>query len=556
MGRSFIVSCLFPSSEQKRKEQKIKRRIKKEKESESKSKGGLLIDIDMEVTIVDSKPAVVSLLDSLDGLPTQPPSLYLDIEGVNLSRHGSISILQLFVPPRNRVFLIDVFVLKEAAFLTASNRSGGTDLRSILESAQVPKVFFDVRNDSDALFAHFRISMQGIQDVQLLEVATRSFSRDRVSGLTTCIRNDARLSPKALAVWKATKQKGRSLFSPEDGGDFEVFNSRPIPQDIVDYCTQDVVYLPVLWKIYTQKISVKWMGKVQIETSERVLESQKASYEPHSRDKTWSPWAKTAEAGPQGRPGTSEAKVLGKKSVVNISQTTATEAPKKAAAKEPDLTVVAQTTDLRTWRSAAAEAAEKTQEMTEELERPLSRIKLAVRGKKELEPGLSKKKDPVLFPGSVQQKWTCKTCGREMQEFQKEDHVRGTQHIARVKQRRGASYTNAPKQKTLQAKTAIMKNHQPGTLATEASSQRNTYPETTQDASSKGKEKKKKQATKQQPPQEGLAYPPDYLFHGFQERAVPRNYRYETLWSLDDVNYSICDSECGWCGHCMDGVDI
>ena len=277
--------------------------------------------IKMEVTIVDSKPAVVNLIDTLDNLPTQPPSLYLDLEGVNLSRHGSISILQLFVLPKNHVFLVDVFVLKEAAFST-SNRSG-RDLRSILESARAPKVFFDVRNDSDALFAHFQISMQGVQDIQLLEVATRSFSKNRVSGLATCIKNDAELTPKALAAWKATKQQGRSLFAPEIGGHYEVFNFRPIPQDIVDYCTHDVVYLPVLWKLYTQKISVRWMEKVRIETRGRVVASQNASYKPHGREKTLSPWAKVEEVELGERKAFNEEKALIKKPVMSNAKTDA-----------------------------------------------------------------------------------------------------------------------------------------------------------------------------------------------------------------------------------------
>lgn len=259
----------------------------------------------MEVTIVDSEPSVIALIDHLDHLPTQPPSIYMDIEGVDLSRHGSISIIQIFVSLKNHVFLIDVFVLQEKAFCTSN--SSGTNLRSILESAQVPKVFFDVRNDSDALFAHFNISMQGVHDVQLLEVATRSYPKERVTGLATCIEKDAQLTPEASAAWKATKQKGRAKFAPEHGGDFEVFNVRPLLQDIIDYCTQDVVYLPLLWKIYTRKISVKWMGKVQEKTRERIQLSHKASYEPNGRDKVWTPWANPARFGqkdPLGSTGT------------------------------------------------------------------------------------------------------------------------------------------------------------------------------------------------------------------------------------------------------------
>lgn len=149
----------------------------------------------MTISIIDSSIALVSFLNDLESQPINPPSLYLDIEGVALSRHGSISIIQLFHLPQNQVFLIDIFVLQEAAFNTPNQ--SGTTLRSILESALVPKVFFDVRNDADALYAHFNISLQGVHDIQLLEVATRSWAKDRVVGLGKCIRFDAQLTAEA-----------------------------------------------------------------------------------------------------------------------------------------------------------------------------------------------------------------------------------------------------------------------------------------------------------------------------------------------------------------------
>ena len=331
---------------------------------------------DMQVTIVDSEPSVVALIDSLGRLPIQPPSMYLDIEGVNLSRHGSISIIQIFVSPIIHVFLVDVFVLQEKAFCTSNN--SGTNLRSILESAQIPKVFFDVRNDSDALFAHFNISVQGVHDVQLLEVATRSYSKDKVTGLATCIEKDAQLTPEASAAWKATKQKGQSKFAPERGGSFEVFNVRPMLQDIIDYCTQDVVYLPLLWKIYTRNISVEWVRKVQDKTRERIQMSHEASYEPNGRDKVWTPWANPArfeQRNTLGNIGT------------NLPQRTVT------------------TTGLT----------------------------------------------PSLI--TVHSKWTCTTCCRDMQGDQKEKHLAGKPHIARVKRIATASpgatfQTETSKEKT------------------------------------------------------------------------------------------------------------
>jgi len=38
----------------------------------------------------------------------------------------------------------------------------GTIAEVILESPDIPKVFFDVRNDSDALYSHFDVSLAGV----------------------------------------------------------------------------------------------------------------------------------------------------------------------------------------------------------------------------------------------------------------------------------------------------------------------------------------------------------------------------------------------------------
>ncbi len=162
----------------------------------------------MAVSIVDSVTSLVALLDCLETLPTQPPSLYLDLEGVRLSRYGSISIIQVLVLPRNHIFLVDIHVLQDSAFSTPN--SVGTTLRSVLESELVPKVLFDVRNDADALFAHFRVSMQGVHDIQLLEAATRSFPKEYLGGLARCIERDAQLGADAKEGLESYKTRRNS----------------------------------------------------------------------------------------------------------------------------------------------------------------------------------------------------------------------------------------------------------------------------------------------------------------------------------------------------------
>lgn len=67
-------------------------------------------------SVVDAKAVLSSLLDTLKDLPTDPPSLFIDIEGVKLGRHGSISLISLYVAPQSTTYIIDVHTLDADAF--------------------------------------------------------------------------------------------------------------------------------------------------------------------------------------------------------------------------------------------------------------------------------------------------------------------------------------------------------------------------------------------------------------------------------------------------------
>lgn len=140
--------------------------------------------------LVSTVTELAQVLDRLNLSTTVPPHLYMDIEGTDLSRNGSISIFTVFDRTSKYVYLIDVYSLGFSAFTTHSATckiladsacaATGADtapryitLKTILETPEIPKVFFDVRNDSDALFAHFGIRLQGIQDLQVMELASK-----------------------------------------------------------------------------------------------------------------------------------------------------------------------------------------------------------------------------------------------------------------------------------------------------------------------------------------------------------------------------------------------
>lgn len=242
----------------------------------------------MASSIIDTPADLASLLPTLKDLPAHPPSLYLDLEGTNLCRHGRISIIELFVLPQQHVYLIDVHVLGDEAFTTAS--PDGCTLKTILESPKIPKAFFDVRNDSDALCALFQIKLAGIQDIQLIENAARSSHRKYVNGLAKCIEKDASMTLAQKLVWKAVKEQGKKLFDPQLGGSYEVFNTRPMTEEIRKYCVQDVLFLPGLWSAYSAKLSTAWTEKVRKETLARVVLSQTVNYNGKGRHMALGPW--------------------------------------------------------------------------------------------------------------------------------------------------------------------------------------------------------------------------------------------------------------------------
>jgi exonuclease 3'-5' domain-containing protein 1 len=240
---------------------------------------------EINIRVIDSEKSLLTLLESISSLVVEPPSLYIDLEGNALGRHGSISILTLHIAPTKKTYLIDIHSLKEAAFSTTT--ASGTSLKNILESPTIPKVVFDIRNDSDALFSLFQISVDGIKDVQLMELATRNGSRRFVSSLVECIKQDSPISPAAAAEWRGTKERGRRLFAPEKSGRFEVFNKRPLNLEIIQYCENDVSILPALYGVYNDKLrqdsQAFWRVQVREDTKDRIKLSQSAGYNGKSK---------------------------------------------------------------------------------------------------------------------------------------------------------------------------------------------------------------------------------------------------------------------------------
>lgn len=207
------------------------------------------------IVVVDNEASLKEMLLKLHELPVKPPSLYVDAEGDNLGRKGTLALIQILALPLRCTFVIDIHLLKHAAFTTCASDSTTTTLKTILESNAIPKVIFDARNDSDNLFTEYGICLGGVRDLQLMEY----FSRPRdpgftVLGLSKCIEQHLHAGPDVVEKWKLQKEHGKRLYSPKLGGSTRVFFNRPLSSNVLAYAAGDVEYMSMLYHKYRQKL--------------------------------------------------------------------------------------------------------------------------------------------------------------------------------------------------------------------------------------------------------------------------------------------------------------
>lgn len=231
--------------------------------------------------MIDTLDALKQFLKTLPEITWETPDIFIDLEGNNLSRHGTLSLITILIASTNKVYLIDIHILGKPAFTTSD--PGSQTLQQLLESKHVEKVFFDVRSDSDALFALYGVALDGIHDLQLMELGARRSAKTLVNGLARCIERDMHLTGEEHQAWKAAKDQGNKLFAPERGGSYAVFDQRPLPEEILKYCVQDVVYMPTLFKVYNFNLSEAWEERVREETVARIQLSQSPGFQGQGR---------------------------------------------------------------------------------------------------------------------------------------------------------------------------------------------------------------------------------------------------------------------------------
>ncbi|KAL8654445.1 MAG: hypothetical protein Q9226_003433 [Calogaya cf. arnoldii] len=193
---------------------------------------------------------------------------------------------------KTETVLLDMHTLGASAFSTPGTEFPPTTLSTILCDPAVLKGFFDLRSDSNALFFQFGIRLQGIVDLQLMELGSRDHvSKRYLRSLAKCVTNDASLSVSQKIGFDSVKKVGAAHYLLGKGGNYEVFNVRPLKEGIVKYCENDEVYFAEL------SYQPGWKTKVETETRKGVEFSQSMVYEPGGPQNMLGPWQKDVSEG-------------------------------------------------------------------------------------------------------------------------------------------------------------------------------------------------------------------------------------------------------------------
>lgn len=145
-------------------------------------------------------------------------------------------------------------------------------LRSILEDKKIPKVFFDVRQDSGALHGQYQIELGGVIDLQILAMAAFRSSSTHLWNLQKSILYWSDLQNDERKTWKDKKHIGHTI----TGRDYSKWLERPLPQGLLKYATNDTVYMPLVYGACMKKVSEYsyLMRMIETETSSRIQDSQ------------------------------------------------------------------------------------------------------------------------------------------------------------------------------------------------------------------------------------------------------------------------------------------
>lgn len=203
----------------------------------------------------------------------QQPVIYIDCEGINLSRSGHISTLQLCVPCQGgrelKSFVIDVLLVGDA--LLGQPESV---LRRALESETVLKVIHDGRRDTEALYFQYDVSLRHVFDTQIAGHVLND-TRELLTRSAACPLVEFDLSMESVVkdpCWMAVVRISKLLsmlhfHSPS----FDLMSVDAVIEAILKEMRGSVMYLPTDTYAQTGSSTIKRINKQGIDAVAQLI---------------------------------------------------------------------------------------------------------------------------------------------------------------------------------------------------------------------------------------------------------------------------------------------
>lgn len=261
----------------------------------------LSITRSVSAIVVDTPESLATCLAKLGNAK----ELAVDCEGDNLCAEGGLSLIQLYAEGAETIWIVDVTVLGRGAFRPVGDNPERS-LKRILEDSSVTKVrlcnlalsevellitfrpaqlFFDVRNDANALYFLHSISLRGVYDIQLQELALRQ--SENPTGRTAKLLHGLKkvLEQHLPDDREANRTKASASTIFKDG--WHVLDKRPLSTQIIKYAAEDV---RVLFKLKDRiRTPVGTDTRVVRESAKRVQDAMRANYVAHGKQKAEAP---------------------------------------------------------------------------------------------------------------------------------------------------------------------------------------------------------------------------------------------------------------------------
>ncbi|KUJ23860.1 uncharacterized protein LY89DRAFT_552214, partial [Mollisia scopiformis] len=205
--------------------------------------------------LINTTASLEDFLEMFDEIEEGRVSLFIDLEGFQHGRNGTLSTIQFtFAHQPDVTYVVDILVLRERVFGTVGEHK--KSIQVILEDPEIYKVLFDARQDSAALYWEWDVKLAGIIDVQLMELADRGRRRRYLSSLEKCIKKYVELTPEESEAWSATKHACRKYSANEYGLEWSLrpmpeyrldWILRPMPEILLRYAANDTTFMPALY---------------------------------------------------------------------------------------------------------------------------------------------------------------------------------------------------------------------------------------------------------------------------------------------------------------------